>query len=304
MRICVVGCGAIGSLFAACLAALDDVEVWVFDVSQAQVRAINDGGLRCSGATAGMQGIRARCDGAQIPPCQFGIVATKSLHTDAALAATAGAFEDAAVCSVQNGVGNEEIIARYAPRVIRGTTIVAGHVPAPGVVHLDAPGGTWIGPFEPRPARTDEVRDLARLLNRGGLPTTALGDARGAQWTKLIFNSATSPVAALTGLTMGQLGERPDARDLIGGLAAEGCAVARALGITLDGDPLALIDEAVTHAHGHRPSMLQDVLARRPTEIGVLNGAIVRAAREAGLPVPLNQAVTALINGLEQSRAP
>jgi 2-dehydropantoate 2-reductase len=251
-----------------------------------------------------MQGIRARCDGAQIPPCQFGIVATKSLHTDAALAATAGAFEDAAVCSVQNGVGNEEIIARYAPRVIRGTTIVAGHVPAPGVVHLDAPGGTWIGPFEPRPARTDEVRDLARLLNRGGLPTTALGDARGAQWTKLIFNSATSPVAALTGLTMGQLGERPEARELIGGLAAEGCAVARALGITLDGDPLALIDEAVTHAHGHRPSMLQDVLARRPTEIGVLNGAIVRAAREAGLPVPLNQAVTALINGLEQSRAP
>jgi 2-dehydropantoate 2-reductase len=304
MRICVVGCGAIGSLFAACLAALDDVEVWVFDVSQAQVRAINDGGLRCSGATAGMQGIRARCDGAQIPPCQFGIVATKSLHTDAALAATAGAFEDAAVCSVQNGVGNEEIIARYAPRVIRGTTIVAGHVPAPGVVHLDAPGGTWIGPFEPRPARTDEVRDLARLLNRGGLPTTALGDARGAQWTKLIFNSATSPVAALTGLTMGQLGERPEARELIGGLAAEGCAVARALGITLDDDPLALIDEAVTHAHGHRPSMLQDVLARRPTEIGVLNGAIVRAAREAGLPVPLNQAVTALINGLEQSRAP
>jgi 2-dehydropantoate 2-reductase len=304
MRICVVGCGAIGSLFAAHLAALEDVEVWVFDVSQAQVQAINDGGLQCPGVSAGSRGLQARADGAQIPPCRLGIVATKSLHTDAALAATAGAFADAAVCSVQNGVGNEEIIARYAPRVIRGTTIVAGHVPAPGVVHLDAPGGTWIGPFEPRPARTDEVRDLARLLNRGGLPTTALGDARGAQWTKLIFNSATSPVAALTGLTMGQLGERPEARELIGGLAAEGCAVARALGITLDGDPLALIDEAVTHAHGHRPSMLQDVLARRPTEIGVLNGAIVRAAREAGLPVPLNQAVTALINGLEQSRAP
>ena len=87
----------------------------------------------------------------------------------------------------------------------------------------------------------------------------------------------------------------------IGGLAAEGCAVARALGITLDDDPLAVIDEAVTYAH--RPSMLQDVLARRPTEIDVLNGGIVRGAREAGVPVPLNQAVTALINGLEQSWA-
>ena len=301
MRVCVVGCGAIGSLFAAHLAVLGDVEVWVFDVSEAQVRAINERGLECSGSRAGIGGIQARSDGAQIPPCQFGIVATKSLHTDAALAATAGVFSDAAVCSVQNGVGNEEIIARYVPRVIRGTTIVAGHVPAPGVVHLDAPGDTWIGPFEPKPARMDEVDQLAGLLNRGGLPTRALTDARGAQWTKLIFNSATSPVAALTGLTMGQLGEMDGARDLIGGLAAEGCAVAWALGVPLDDDPLAVIDEAVTHAHGHRPSMLQDVLARRPTEIDVLNGGIVRGAREAGVPVPLNQAVTALINGLEQS---
>ncbi len=151
MRICVVGCGAIGSLFAVHLAALADVEVWVFDASGAQVRAINDSGLECSGRGPG-RGIQARCDGTQIPPCQFGIVATKSLHTDAALAATAGVFADAAVCSVQNGVGNEEIIARYVPRVIRGTTIVAGHVPAPDVVRLDAPGDTWIGPFEPRPA--------------------------------------------------------------------------------------------------------------------------------------------------------
>ncbi|HEY2277489.1 MAG TPA: 2-dehydropantoate 2-reductase [Streptosporangiaceae bacterium] len=303
MRICVVGCGAIGSLFAAHLAALADVDVWVLDVYEAQVRAINDGGLECSGVSAAIHGIQARCDGAQVPPCQFGIVATKSLHTGAALAATAGVFADAAVCSVQNGVGNEEIIARHVPRVIRGTTIVAGHVPAPGVVHLDAPGDTWIGPFEPQPARMDEVRELAGLLNRGGLPTTALEDARGAQWTKLIFNSATSPVAALTGLTMGQLGEAAGTRELIAGLAAEGCAVARALGITLDDDPLALIEEAATHAYGHRPSMLQDVLARRPTEIGVLNGGIVARGREAGIPVSLNQAVTALVNGLERSWA-
>jgi 2-dehydropantoate 2-reductase len=100
---------------------------------------------------------------------------------------------------------------------------------------------------------------------------------------------------------MGQLGEAAGARELIAGLAAEGCAVAQALGITLDDDPLALIDEAVTQAYGHRPSMLQDVLARRPTEIDVLNGGIVRGAREAGVPVPLNQAVAALINGLERS---
>ena len=250
---------------------------------------------------SGAPRVQARSDGAQIPPCQLGIVAVKAQHTAAAMAATAAVFRDAAVCSVQNGIGNEEIVARYVPRVIRGTTIVAGHVPEPGVVHLDAPGDTWLGPFEPQPARMDEVRQLAGLLTRGGLPTVALADSRGAQWTKLIFNSATSPVAALTGLTMGGLGATAEVRELVRGLVAEGRAVAGALGITLDGDPMELIDDAARHAAGHQPSMLQDVLARRPTEIGVLNEGIVRQAQDAGVPVPSHQAVTALIHGLESS---
>lgn len=304
MRICVVGCGAIGSLVAAHLGGLPGVEVWVFDVSAAVVQAISQDGLRLAGTIAPVSRtsqVQARSDGARIPPCQLGIVAVKSQHTSAAMAATVDVFRDAAVCSLQNGIGNEEVIARYVPRVIRGTTIVAGHVPEPGVVHLDAPGDTWLGPFEPQPGRMDEVRHLAELLTRAGLPTAALADSRGAQWTKLIFNSATSPVAALTGLTMGGLGAAAGVRELVRELVAEGRAVAEALGIALDGDPMALIDDAAQHAAGHQPSMLQDVLARRPTEIGVLNGGIVRAAQEAGVTVPSHQAVAALIHGLESS---
>jgi len=312
----VVGCGAIGSLFAAHLGRLPGVEVWAFDVSADVVRAISQGGLRLTGtAGPGAPGgavsegsrashapqVQARRDSAQIPPCQLGIVAVKSQHTAAAMAATAAVFRDGAVCSLQNGIGNEEIIARHVPRVIRGTTIVAGHVPEPGVVHLDAPGDTWLGPFEPQPARMDEVRQLAGLLTEGGLPAAALADSRGAQWTKLIFNSATSPVAALTGLTMGGIGGAAGVRELVAELVAEGRAVAEALGITLDGDPMALIDDAAQHAAGHQPSMLQDVLARRPTEIGVLNEGIIRQARAVGVPVPSHQAVTALMHGLESS---
>lgn len=310
MRICVVGCGAIGSLFAAHLGRLPGVEVWAFDVSEPVVQAINQGGLRLAGTAAPvtqasqashLPQIQARSDGARIPPCQLGLVAVKSQHTAAAMAATVDVFRDAAVCSLQNGIGNEEVIAQYAPRVIRGTTIVAGHVPEPGVVHLDAPGDTWLGPFEPQPARMDEVRHLAALLTQGGLPAVALADSRGAQWTKLIFNSATSPVAALTGLTMGGLGAAAGVRELVRELVAEGRTVADALGITLDGDPMELIDDAAQHAAGDQPSMLQDVLARRATEIGVLNGGIVRQAQDEGVPVPSHQAVAAHIHGLESS---
>jgi 2-dehydropantoate 2-reductase len=108
-------------------------------------------------------------------------------------------------------------------------------------------------------------------------------------------------VAALTGLTMGGLGATAEVRELVRGLVAEGRAVADALGITLDGDPIELIDDAAQHAAGHQPSMLQDVLARRPTEIGVLNEGIVRQARQTGVPVPAHRAVTALVQGLESS---
>ena len=118
-------------------------------------------------------------------------------------------FADAAVASVQNGLGNEEVLAELVPRVIRGTILPAGAVTAPGVVWFDAPGDTWLGPFEPKPASRDEVAQLASLLTRAGLRCHALGDARGPQWDKVIFNSATSPLAALTGLPMGRSARIP-----------------------------------------------------------------------------------------------
>jgi 2-dehydropantoate 2-reductase len=168
---------------------------------------------------------------------------------------------------------------------------------------MDAPGPTWIGPFEPRPARAGEVARLGELLDRSGMPTQVMADARGAQWTKLLFNAATNPLCALTGLTHGQLCEHPPTRRVVGELIREGHEVAYALGIVLDDDPERLVDEAARTNYGHRPSMLQDVLARRATEIATLNGGIVRAARDAGVPAPLHAAVADLIDGLEHSWA-
>jgi 2-dehydropantoate 2-reductase len=293
----------VGSLFAANLAQLDDVEVWAFDVSQAHVDAINANGLRLTGAGNVVGHPRATTNASELPACDFGIVATKAMHTEGAIAATAHAFSDGAVASVQNGVGNEEVVARHVARVIRGTTFPAGKILEPGVVQWDVKGDTTLGPFEPQPASLEEIERLADACTRGGMPTKAVADARGAQWRKVVFNAATNPVGALTGLTHGRVCERPDLRALVSRLVDEGKAVAAAQGITLDADPEELIDHAAKPevAYDHKASMLQDVEARRATEIDFLNGGIGRFGREHGVPTPLNDAITALIKGLEAS---
>lgn len=305
MRVGIVGCGAVGALFAANLAQLADVEVWAYDVWREHVEAINEHGLRLSGAGDVLGEVRATADPAELPPCEFGIVATKSMHTDRAVAAAAHAFTEGSVCSVQNGVGNEEAIAEHVERVIRGTTFPAGRLVEPGHVQWDVKGDTTIGPFEARPAPMEAVERLADACTRAGMPTEAVADARGPQWRKLIFNAATNPIGALTGLTHGRVCEDPALRALVSALVDEGKAVAAAQRIELDEDPETLIDYAARPdvAYDHKASMLQDVEAGRETEIDFLNGGVVRFGREHGVPTPLNDAVTALIKGVERSWA-
>jgi 2-dehydropantoate 2-reductase len=305
VRVAVVGCGAVGGLFAAHLAQLDDVEVWAYDVWGEHVDAINREGLRLSGAGEVIGRMSATTDPAELPPCDFGVVATKSMHTGPAVAAVAHAFEVGSVCSVQNGVGNEEAIAEHVERVIRGTTFPAGKIVEPGHIQWDVKGDTTIGPFEPRPAAMPEIERLADACTRAGMPTEAVADARGPQWRKLIFNAATNPIGALTGLSHGRVCEDRSLRALVTALVDEGKAVAAAQGIELDEDPEQLIDYAARPevAYDHKASMLQDVEAKRETEIDFLNGGVVRFGREQGVPTSLNEAVTALVKGLERSWA-
>ena len=260
MRVCVVGCGAVGGLFAAHLGNLDDVEVFAYDLFREHVDAINRSGLRLTGKADLLARVTATDDATTLPPCDFGIVATKSYATRSAIEAAAVCFGgSASVCSVQNGVGNEEVLADYVGRVIRGTTFHAGHVVSPGVIEMDTTGDTWIGPFEGRPAPMDEVQRLGRLC------------------------------------------EVEEVRRLVSGLVAEGVAVAEALGITLDSDPEELIDHAARVAYDHRASMLQDVQARRRTEIDVLNAGIAAFGAQTGVPTPIDDVIVALIRGVERS---
>jgi 2-dehydropantoate 2-reductase len=292
----------VGSLFAANLSLLDDVEVWSFDLAQEHVDAINSDGLRLSGAGDVVGRLRATTEAAELPPCDFGIVATKAMHTEAAIAATADAFADGCVATVQNGLGNEETIAGHVERVIRGTTFPAGKLLEPGHVQWDVKGDTTLGPYDERTAIA-EVERLADACTRAGMPAKAVEDARGPQWRKVIFNASTNPIGALTGLTHGRVCERPDLRALVTGLVDEGKAVASGQGIELDADPEELIDHAARKdvAYDHKASMLQDVEARRQTEVDYLNGGIVRFGREGGVATPLNAVIQALVRGVEAS---
>jgi 2-dehydropantoate 2-reductase len=304
VRVCVVGCGAVGSLFAANLGALADVEVWAYDLARDHVDAINRNGLRLTGAGEVTGTVRATSDPAELPQCDYGIVATKAMHTEPAIAATAHAFaEGGCVATVQNGIGNEEVLARHVERVIRGTTFPAGKLLEPGVVQWDVKGDTTLGPFEPSPIPLSAIERLADACTRGGMPTHAVADARGPQWRKVIFNAATNPLGALTGLTHGQVCERPPLRALASRLVDEGKAVAAAQGIELDSDPEELIDYAAKPevAYGHKASMLQDVEARRQTEVDHLNGGIVEFGRRYGVATPEHATIWALVKGVEAS---
>jgi len=302
MRICIIGCGAVGSLFAAHLARAGEAEIWAYDVWKEHTEAIRKNGLRLSGAAEFTAQLKATSDPKQLPRCDYGIVATKAIHTQTAIAQVAHAFdENSAVCSVQNGVGNEELIAEHVKLVIRGTTFPAGHPIAPGHIGYDIKGDTWIGPFEPTNPPMAKVEELAGLITRAGMNTIALKDAKGAQWTKLIFNAATNPVGALTLLHHGAATRFAPTGQLSNDLIAEGEAVAKKLGIELHGDPRALVQKGANAPGKHRASMLQDVMARRRTEVDFMNGAIVQWGEKAGVPTPLNKALWQLIKGLEHS---
>jgi 2-dehydropantoate 2-reductase len=164
-------------------------------------------------------------------------------------------------------------------------------------------GDTTFGPFEPTAVELAAIEPLADACTRAGMPAKAVADARPPQWRKVIFNAATNPIGALTGLTHGRVCEDPALRRLVSGLVDEGKVVAAAQHIELDADPEDLIDHAARPdvAYDHKASMLQDVEARRATEIDYLNGGIVRFGEQHGVPTPLHRTIWALVKGLESS---
>ena len=299
-RVCIIGCGAIGSLYAAHLARV--TEVWVLTRRKEHAEALNRDGLRVSGTHNFTATVRATDDPVELPEFDLGIVATKATQVKDSIASAGGHFDGGALISAQNGMGSEEILAEHTRgNVIRGTTFMSGTRHSDTHVQYELNTATWLGPFEPRGTPFSVVQEAADLLVQSGLNAEALRDARPAQWSKLIFNASVNGVSALTGLPhsphFAAESEFSDLGYLLHALIDEGKKVAAAAGITLHEDPWAM--NKIGAMTNHPPSMLSDVRNQSPTEVDFLSGAIAREAARSNVPAPLHTAIYRLIKGKE-----
>jgi 2-dehydropantoate 2-reductase len=301
-RVCVAGAGVIGSLFAAFLSRVADVTAFVRRPEHA--KALGEHGLRVSGRADFTARVSAYTDAAEIGDAELVIVACKGNDLDELAGRLAGHFENATVMTVQNGLGADEIVARHGDwPLLSSVTFMSGTRHADTHVEYVLDTATWIGPS--RGATPEDARAAAALIASSGLKAEAFDDLRPAQWSKLIFNATVNAVAALTGLPhdyhFGEL-ERPEQLGhLVRDLVDEGKAVAAAAGVTLREDPWEMNMLATRRGFRHFPSMLEDVEARRRTEIDLITGSLVREGERLGVPTPLHTAMLRLVKAKETS---
>jgi 2-dehydropantoate 2-reductase len=298
-RVCVVGAGVIGSLYAGHLARVADVACLVRRDEHA--RALNEHGLRVSGRHHFVGHVTAVADPADLAEPDLVLHCTKTTALESAAAALAGHFPGATMMTTQNGLGAEEIVRGHGDwPIVSAVTFMSGTKRSDTEVDyvLDTP--TWLGPYEQTPFET--VDEIAHLLADAGLKAQALRDVRPAQWSKLIFNATVNGVAALTGLPHDfHFADREHLGDLVHELTAEGKRVAAAAGVELHEEPWEMNVHATKRGSAHYPSMLEDVEAGRPTEVELINGALVREAERVGVDAPLQSALYALVKGREAS---
>jgi 2-dehydropantoate 2-reductase len=301
-RVCVIGCGAIGSLYAAHLARV--AEVWALVRREEHARALNREGLQVSGAHDFHVSLKATTRPDEVPNCGLGIVATKATQVADSIAPVGHRFDQGAIISAQNGLGSEEIVAAHTRgQVIRGTTFMSGTKHSDTHVQYELATATWLGPYEPAGTPYAVVKEAADLIVAGGLKAEALQDARPAQWSKLIFNASVNGVSALTGLPhsphFAEESQFSDLGHLLHDLISEGKRVAAAVGVKLHEDPWEM--NKIGAMTNHPPSMLYDIRHQLPTEVDFLSGAIAREANRLGVPAPMHTAIYRLIKGREAS---
>ncbi|MBX4929967.1 ketopantoate reductase family protein [Rhizobium binae] len=302
LRIGVVGAGAMGSLFGGCLFEGGGADVTLIDINPAHIGAIREHGLRI----VDDRGDRLLDIPTVTPDAVRGtfdlvLVFTKTLHTRSALAGIAGTIgPETYLFSLQNGLENKETLLEFAApdRVLIGVTTYPADIKGPG--HVES-HGEGVARFAAAASGEPPISTaLIRAFEPSGLRLVYDPDVEAAIWEKVAFNAALNSICAITRSTVGQVGADEGTRSLVFSIVGEVCRTAIASGIAADIDHVeGMVEHALSHHTHHKPSMLQDLLAGRLTEIETINGAVVRKAVAAGIETPVTSVVLKLVRHVQ-----
>jgi 2-dehydropantoate 2-reductase len=305
MKIAIIGPGAMGCLFAAFLSKAKE-EVWLLDKDAERAAAISGGGIKVEGVSGEWQSrAKAAAEAKEIGPVDLVIVCVKAYDTKSAITRAKPLIqEETAILTLQNGIGNIEILSEIAggEKVIGGVTNLGATLLGTGRIRYAGKGETVIGRIDGRIPVA--IRSIRELFNKAGLETRISRDIKGLLWSKLIINAGINPLTAITRLNNGRLVEFEGTRKILREAVTEAIKVAKRKRIKLIyDDPLAKVEAVCEATAANVSSMLQDVLKKKHTEIDFINGVIIRQAQELSIPCPVNSLLVDIVKTIEASYA-
>jgi len=301
MKIVVLGSGSIGSLYGAFLSTINDNEV-ILVGRNPHVAAIRTKGLQIKGIMGEHKfHLKAVEDVSKIEEADLILLTTKTYDTIPAIRSAKHLIDKGAyVMVIQNGLGTEERVAEElnTTKVLRATTCMGALRIEPGVVDATGCGLTEIGSRYPE--NYAYVLNITDMLTKCGFNVQSSKNIEGVVWTKTLVNCGINPVGALTGFKNGEVYRNPQLRSLVIKLVEEAVAIVKALGIELTTEDPVRYALGTAKATGNNiNSMLQDIRARKRTEIDSITGEIIRLGKELGIKTPSNESVYALIKAIE-----
>jgi len=302
MKTVIMGAGAMGSLFGGLLAHSGE-EVWLVDIWKEHIDAIRSKGLTIEekGTTRNISA-KATSSITSIGKADLVLYFVKTYHTQKAVSdSLALEKDDTLFLTLQNGLGNEETICQQINRkkVILGVTGQGATLLGPGSIRHAGWGKTYVGELGRK--ITDRIDRVAQMFRKAGIDTEVSTRIHDLVWEKLFVNAGLNALAAITGLKNGQILDYPETLRLMESLVSETTEVAKRKGIRIQGNPLDRVKAVIEATRENRCSMGQDLDRKRGTEIDAINGAIVREAKQLGIPVPYNQMITDLIKVIEKA---
>jgi 2-dehydropantoate 2-reductase len=302
MNIVIIGIGAMGSVYGGLFAAAGHNVIGI-DPWQDHINAINQNGLRVSGASGDrtVTTIKAQSPDDPLPDADLYIIATKAAHVRAGGEKIIKEGGEAPVLTIQNGFGSGEILAETIPqdRILLGVAEGFGaSIKTPGHAHHSSMTRIRLGLYG---GGSSPVLDqITRLWVEAGFPAEQYGDIDQLIWEKLVCNVTLSGACTVTGLTVAELRRDPALWQIAVNCGLEAYAVGKARGVHFSyDDPIAYVTAFADKLGDARPSMSLDHLAKRKSEIDVLNGMVPVMAKALNIPTPVNEVVSALVRHLE-----